>query len=101
MGLGARHIIGTEISNETTVEGLLGFAIQRNIKDKHTMECRNMFFPSLTNVGEHRNVTDANWNIKFDYFRGFGLKVGVYNEYDSTETSKNDLDYYASLTWNF
>jgi putative salt-induced outer membrane protein YdiY len=101
LGLGARHIIGTEISNETTVEGLLGFTIQRNIKDKHTMECRNTFYPSLTNVGEHRNVTDVNWNIKFDYFRGFGLKVGAYNEYDSTETSKNDLDYYASITWDF
>jgi putative salt-induced outer membrane protein YdiY len=101
LGLGATHTIGTEISDETTAEAPVGFAIKRNIKDKHTMECRNIFFPSLTNVGEHRNVTDVNWDIKFDYLRGFGLKVGVYNEYDSTETSKNDLDYYASLTWDF
>ncbi len=101
LGLGGKHIIGTEISDETTIEALLGFAIKRKIKDKYEVECRNIFFPSLTNVGEHRNVTDVNWNIKFDYYRGFGLKVGLHNEYDTTETSKNDLDYYASITWDF
>ncbi|MEE9355822.1 MAG: DUF481 domain-containing protein [Methylococcaceae bacterium] len=101
LGLGVKHVLGTEISDETTIEALLGFAIKRKIKDKHEVECRNIFFPSLTNVGEHRNVSDLNWTIKFDYYRGFGLKFGLHNEYDSTETSKNDLDYYASITWDF
>ncbi len=101
LGLGAKHITGTEISDETTIEAPLGFAIKRKIKDKYEVEGRNIFFPSLTNVGEHRNVSDLNWNIKFDYYRGFGLKVGLHNEYDTTETSKNDLDYYASITWDF
>ncbi len=101
VGLGGKHVMGTEISDETTVEALLGFFIKRKIRDRHTIEFTNTFFPSLTNVGEHRDVTDFNWNIKFDYYRGFGLKVGLHNEYDSTETSKNDLDYYASITWDF
>ena len=101
LGLGGKHVLGTEISSETTVESPLGFTIKRNIKDKHTIECTNTFFPILTNVGEHRNVSDLNWNIKLDYYKGFGLKVGIRNEYDSTETSKNDLDYIASITWDF
>jgi putative salt-induced outer membrane protein YdiY len=101
LGLGVKHIIGDEVSDETTMEAPLGFAITRNMKDKHTIKFSNIFFPSLTNVGEHRNVSDFNWNIKFDYYRGFGLKVGLRNEYDSTEMSKNDLDYYTSITWDF
>jgi len=101
LGLGAKQEFGTEISSETTIEAPLGFTIKRNIKDKRSITCTNLFFPILTNVGEYRNVSTLNWNIKFDYYRGFGLKIGIRNEYDTTETSRNDLDYHASITWDF
>jgi len=101
LGLGVKHVIGDDINNETTMEALVGFAVTRNIKDRHRIECSNTLFPSLTNTGEYRNVSDFNWYISFDYVRGFGLKAGLRNEYDSTLTSKNDADYYVSLTWDF
>ena len=101
MGLGVKHVIGDDTNDETTREGVLGLEVTRNIKNKHSVECSNTLFPSLTNTGEYRNVSDFNWYISFDYVRGFGLKVGLRNEYDSTLTSKNDADYYVSITWDF
>lgn len=101
LGLGVKHVMGDDINNETTMEALIGIAVTRNIKDRHRIECSNTLFPSLTDKGEYRNVSNLNWYIKFDYVRGFGLKAGLRNEYDSTLTSKNDADYYVSLTWDF
>lgn len=46
-------------------------------------------------------VSNLNWHILFDYVRGFGLRVGLRNEYDSTLSSKNDLDCYVSIIWDF
>jgi putative salt-induced outer membrane protein YdiY len=103
LGLGVKRTIGDELNNDTTVEGLLGFEITRDIKNKHTIEGTNIFFPSLTDKDEYRNVSTLNWNIKFDYLSGLGLKIGLRNEYDSTQRNipKYDFDYYVSLTWDF
>ncbi len=100
LGLGAKQLIGDKVNNETTIEALLGFEITRNVNDKHTFECSNNFFPILTNRGEFRNVSTLNWRMKFNYLRGFGLNIGLRNEYDSTETTKYDFDYYVSITWD-
>ena len=101
LGLGVKHVMGDDINDETTMEALIGIAVTRNIKDRHRIECSNTIFPSLTDKGEYRNVSNLNWYIKFDYVRGFGLKLGLRNEYDSILTSKNDADYYVSLIWDF
>ena len=101
LGLGVKRTMGSDINDETTIEAMTGFEVTRNIKDKHRIECSNMLFPSLTNTGEYRNVSNLNWHIKFDYVRGFGLKFGLRNEYDSTLSSKNDADYNVSITWDF
>ncbi len=100
-GLGAKHVMGSDVKDETTYEALLGLEVKRNIKERHTIECSNLLFPSLSNKGEYRNVSNLNWYVKFDYYRGFGLKVGLYNEYDSSLTTKNDADYYVSIIWDF
>ncbi len=100
-GLGAKHVTGDEVKDETTFEALLGLEVKRSSKGNHTIECSNILYPSLSNKGEYRNVSNLNWYVKFDYFRGFGLKVGLYNEYDSSLTTKNDADYYVSIIWDF
>jgi len=101
LGLGVKHVTGNDVNDETTAEALIGIAVTKNIKDRHRIECSNTLFPSLTDKGEYRNVSNLNWYIKFDYVRGFGLKLGLRNEYDSILTSKNDADYYVSIIWDF
>lgn len=101
MGLGVKHVIGDDISDETTMELPFGFEASRNINGNHKIECSNILFPSLTDKGEYRNVSNLNWYIKFNYYSSFGLKIGLYNEYDSSLSSKNDADYYVSIIWDF
>ncbi len=101
LGLGVKQTVGDELSNETTVEGLVGFKLLRVIKNKHSVEGSNIFYPSLSDKDEYRNVSTFNWNIKLDYISGLGLKVGLRNEYDTTQEKKYDLDYYVSITWDF
>ncbi len=101
LGLGVKYTVGDELSDETTAEGLVGFKISRVIKDKHSIEGSNIFYPSLSESDEYRNVSNFNWNIKLDYISGLGLKVGLRNEYDTTQEKKYDFDYYISITWDF
>jgi putative salt-induced outer membrane protein YdiY len=100
MGLGAKKIFGDR-SDETTIELPLGFEVATNINENHKIECSNMLYPSLSNKGEYRNVSNLNWYIKFNYYSSFGLKVGLFNEYDTLLSSKNDTDYYVSIIWDF
>ncbi len=101
LGLGVKHTVGDELSDETTLEGLVGFKISRVIKNKHSIEGSNIYYPSLSESDEYRNVSTLNWNIKLDYISGLGLKVGLRNEYDTTQDKKYDFDYYISITWDF
>ena len=101
LGLGVKRTVGSGSNEETTIEGLLGFEIERDIKNKHTIKGTNLFYPNLTNMGQYRNVSTFNWNIKLDYISGLGLQVGLRNEYDSNESGKKyDFDYYVSITWD-
>jgi hypothetical protein len=100
LGLGVKQTIGDELSEETNIEGLVGFEIKRAINERHTIEGTNIFYPSLTESDEFRNVSTFNWNMKFNYISGLGLNIGLRNEYDSTQDSKNDFDYYVSITWD-
>ncbi len=103
LGLGVKHTIGGELSDETVIEGLVGFEIKREIKDKNSIEATNIFYPSLTDRDEYRNVSTLNWYRKLGYISGLGFKIGLRNEYDSTQEKGNeyDFDYFVSITWDF
>ena len=101
LGMGVKHTIGGELSDETTIEGLVGFELKREIKDKNSIDFSNIFFPSLTDKGEYRNVSTLNLSRKLGYISGLGINIGLRNEYDSTQDKEEDLDYFVSLTWDF
>lgn len=48
-----------------------------------------------------RNITTADWSHQLDYYEGMAFKLGIYNEYDSAQTSsnRNDFRYHASIVW--
>ena len=61
-------------------------------------------YPDLSDVGEGRLVSRADWTIKIDQNRGISLKFGVQNEYESTTIGKqkhNDFKGLISLGYDF
>ena len=86
-------------NNVTNLEGLIGFNFIRNFSDSQSVRLRNTFYPSATDSGEYRNVTAFEWNHKLDFSKGLSIKFGFDNEYDTDETDKNDLKYYAAIGW--
>ena len=81
------------------LEGLIGFNLLWNLTDKNSIKISNIFYPALTDLGEYRNVTALVWAHKLDYYKGMAIKLGFDNEYDTKETDKNDLKYYAAFAW--
>lgn len=88
-----------EPDNKFNLEALLGFHAKWNLSDDHSVTFDNFLYPTLTNIGEYRNVTIFEWTHKLNYYKGLAIKLGFNNEYDSKETEKNDLKYYANIAW--
>ena len=88
-----------EPNNNLDMEGLIGFNLLWNRSEKHSLKIINIFYPSLVEQGEYRNVTSLEWTHKLDYYKGMAVKLGFNNEYDTKETDKNDLKYYAAFAW--
>jgi len=86
-------------NNAINLEGLVGLNILWNRSDKHSVKFNNIFYPSATDLGEYRNVTTFVWTHKLDYYKGMAIKLGFDNEYDTKESDKNDLKYYATFGW--
>ena len=88
---------------EFTVEGLLGVESHWKISDRQALVFTNTLHPNLEDSGEFRNLTTLDWNLQLDETAGFGLKVGLSNEYDSLSEdadSKNDFKYTGALVWD-
>jgi len=81
------------------LEGLIGFNFLWNLTDKNSIKFNNTFYPALTDFSEYRNVTAFEWVHKLDYYKGMAIKLGFDNEYDTKESDKNDLKYYAAFAW--
>lgn len=81
----------------TTIEADFGIDMLWNIRDKHTLGLKNNFYPSISNKGNYRNITTANWTIDLNYYNDMGVRFELYNEYDTTEKELYDLRYSISL----
>jgi putative salt-induced outer membrane protein YdiY len=88
-----------EPDNNARLEGLVGLDLSWKISDKQSFKLSNIFFPGITEAGEYRNVTQFEWVHNLDFYKGLALKVGFDNEYDTTQTEKNDLKYHAAIAW--
>lgn len=92
-GLSEKDILG--------FEGMAGIDLTWHITAKQQFLFSNYIYPSLTNRGEFRNLTNISWIHSIDWFEGLALKFGIRNEYDTTESERNDFKYNFSLLWGF
>jgi putative salt-induced outer membrane protein YdiY len=98
-GLGLNRTFG-DAREETTAEGLLQLDSKWKINQHQTLGVSNILHPNLSETGEFRNLTTLDWKLKLDDELGFGLVVGLSNEYDSliADGNKNDFKYHLSVS---
>ena len=96
-GVGGNQTFGG--TERFTVEALAGLETGWHVSEKQFVEFKTTFYPSLSNIGEYRNITTLDWIHELDYYRGLAVKLGLYNEYDSQQTQGNDFRYFASIVW--
>jgi len=98
-GLNVNYSLFRNQKNTLKLEALLGIFWHWKISAKQSIDLSNVLYPALTNLGAYRNVTKFEWLHSLDYYQGLAIKLGFRNEYDSTESDKNDLRYYLNIVW--
>jgi putative salt-induced outer membrane protein YdiY len=103
VGAGVTKEIGGS-RNELIPEGLVGadfdWQITKNTKFFSTAEV----YPSLQDFSEYRALARAGIEVLLDESAKLTLKLGVEDRYQSEpgpSKKKNDVDYFAVISWNF
>jgi len=95
------NITGFSEKNILGFEAMAGVDLTWHITAKQQFSLSNYIYPSLTDSGEFRNLTNLSWTRSLDWFEGLAVKFGIRNEYDTTESERNDFKYNFSLLWGF
>jgi putative salt-induced outer membrane protein YdiY len=102
VGPGVSHEIGGP--DESYVpEAVLGLTWEQKITARSKLTASADYFPDISDFGEFRVNSQANWEFVLDDVLNLSLKLGVLDRYDSTPNgvAENDLDYSATILWNF
>jgi hypothetical protein len=60
------------------------------------------YYPDFENFSQYRILANAAYAVAIAQLDGLSLKVGVKNEYDSSQPGKNNnLKYYGNLVYDF
>ena len=103
VGLGAsKEMKGP--NTEWTPELYLGSEVEKKIADRQRLYARSIFLPDIGDFGEFRFRIRAGWEIGLNKSETLKLNVSMFDRYDSTPSAderKNDIDYWASISWSF
>jgi hypothetical protein len=83
-------------------EGVVGLDSIWTIAKGHTFEIHGDVFPDLSDLGEFRTRSTADWVIDLSEGPGLGLAIGAIHEYVSdTDQKNNDFTYRGLVTYDF
>ncbi len=84
-------------------EGSFGLEASHQLTPRSKLTAKTDYFPDVSDFGDFRLNSSANWEILMDEVLDVSLKLGIIDRYDSTPGGKkaNDLDYSAVLLWKF
>ena len=103
LGFGATKDLGGDHS--LTPEALVGGSVIKwKITKNQTINLSETFYPALDNLGQFRNIFDADWKIKIDQADGLSVKLGIEDQYNSHVTGgdkRNDFKYYGAVVFDF
>lgn len=102
VGLGASTELGGP-DDSVVPEGVWGLSYQRKITQRQKLKASFDYFPDITDPGDFRFNSRADWEILLDEVYDLTLKIGVIDRYDSTpgDALRNDVNYSAVILWSF
>jgi putative salt-induced outer membrane protein YdiY len=100
-GLGTSREFGG-VNDQWKPELVLGLDFKHQLTGRQSLYLTNDFYPTWTDFGDFRMITDAGWQLVIDEETRTSLKLGVINRHDSTPGGQepNDLNYSFLLMWN-
>ncbi|MCA9174480.1 MAG: DUF481 domain-containing protein [Planctomycetales bacterium] len=100
-GAGASREFGG-IDNKWVPEAVLGANSEQKLSSRQKIVSKFDYFPSWSDLGDYRMVSDLSWQIVLDEETNLSLKVGVVNNVDSTPApgfKAVDTNYVVLLLW--
>ncbi len=87
-----------------SAELLLGMETEWQPGERQKVTAYTRLFPDVSDLGEFRSVSGADYTVDVGDPGGIKLRVGIENEYDSDvapDIRQNDLKYYGSMLLGF
>lgn len=100
VGLAETRRFGDPTNDKWQTEGVLGGEYRLDISKRNHVAADVTVYPSLSDVGEFRSVSSAEWRLDLSDASPWYYKVGARHLYDSTDVvgqKKGDIDYYAGV----
>ena len=102
-GLGLNKEFGS-LNTEIEYEGILGLNFAWRVSARQRFTIDGTVFPGISDRGEYRFVSRANWSLRLDNLDGITLNAGYFYEYQSDADpgiDPNDLQFFISLGIDF
>ena len=100
LGLGGSRTWGSE--RQWKPEGVVGLVFTWEPWESQSFSANITYFPDLQNLPEFRLTSNADYTVGLKFPESLNVKLGVQNEYDSSQPGmNNNLKYYANLVYDF
>jgi len=104
VGFGLSREIMRRADNAITPEALAGLDFEHKLNDRTKVFANVDYLPSLKRFTTFRIDSKAGLEILLDKDSGMNFKLGAADRYQSNPgpgAKRNDIDYFATLGWNF
>ena len=100
LGFGFSRSWGTEPGWQP--EGVVGLIAKWSPVDGQSVRADITYYPDFESLSEYRILANAAYVVAIAQVDGLSLKLGVKDEYDSSQPGdNNNLKYYGNLVYNF
>jgi len=102
-GVGAAKEWGSD-DDSVRPEALAGGELEWQVNERQKFATGTTIYPDLSDAGEFRSLSYANWTVDIDRADGLSLKFGVEHEYQSVvddDADNTDWRFFSALVFKY